>query len=412
MAKLNDQELDKIHKLVQSTDQKNVAVGLEVLKSLPTNQQKLTYTFVLGFFHPESTVRRKVKAWFKKEAPKDFYDHFSKEINFTKIYGKIHNGYPHASKVLTPILEQVLARKVLDAQTLGKYMFDLWVGCWEFCCKHGIGDDVENLKRVQDNNTLYLSYTWPDFPKGLWRMHQVVDLKIVNYQVDTIPEEITSLANLKSLELYVAMHHFPEHILGLSQLQSLRLYNQDAHFYETFPADITKLSSLQELHLHSLPAIVPASVGTLIQLKVLTLSSFKETKLPEELVQLQNLTTIDLDYSRNLDWPNVFTQLAQLPHLKTIILSNCQVETLPKEIGLLTQVEHLDLSSCRIKKLPLDLLEMKSLKSINLERNSLDSIPTMLKQLPQLQEMNLYKYCSGYNPQEVKQQMAPIKIKA
>jgi len=314
MAKSNEEELDKIHRLVQSTDQKNVAVGLEILKNYPSDKQKLTYTFVLGFFHPESTVRRKAKAWFKKEAPKEFYDEFSKEINFSKIYGKIHNGYPHAPKILTPILEQVLAKDVLDADILGKYMLDLWAGSWEFCCKQGIGNDSENLKRIQDKDSLYLSYTWPDFPKGLWKMKQIFNLIIVNRQLTCIPNEITQLVHLKSLELYTNLKEFPVSILGLPQLQQLHLHNTDANFYDTIPDDIVNLKNLKSLQVESLPKELPLNICKIKNLEALALWGFKETKLLDEITQLQKLTTINLEHSRNLDWEHLFIQLSQFPN--------------------------------------------------------------------------------------------------
>ena len=294
--KTDYQELEKIHQLIKSTDQKNVAIGLEILKSLPPDQKRLTYEFVIGFFHPEATVRRKAKALFKKGAPKDFYDQFSKEINFSKIYGKIYEGYPHGSKTLTPILDQVIAKDVLDAEVLGKYMLDLWAGSWEFCCKHGIGDDVKTLKRVQDSGTLYLSYTWPELPEGLWKMKRISDLIIVNRQLSTIPNEINQLSNLKSLELHVEMEEFPVSILGLLQLQKLEVGNKEVSFYETIPKEITNLKNLKELVLESLPKELPAVVCQITELETLKLWSFKEALLPNEITQLKKLKVIDLEY--------------------------------------------------------------------------------------------------------------------
>jgi len=73
-----------------------------------------------------------------------------------------------------------------------------------------------------------------------------------------------------------------------------------------------------------------------------------------------------------------FKNMLLLDTIKTLDLSNLNLEILPKEIGLFSTLEELNLSGNQLRELPESLRQLKSLKNLNLYGNPLGFLPEAL----------------------------------
>ncbi len=116
------------------------------------------------------------------------------------------------------------------------------------------------------------------------------------------------------------------------------------------PEDISQLTQLQELNLHSnqLTAL-PESLGQFSQLQQLYLGANQLTALPEALGQLTQLQRLYLHSNQLTALPE---SLGQLTQLQRLYLSDNQLTALPEALGRLSQLQELELSNNSLEALP------------------------------------------------------------
>ncbi|XP_058721539.1 putative disease resistance RPP13-like protein 1 [Vicia villosa] len=105
------------------------------------------------------------------------------------------------------------------------------------------------------------------------------------------------------------------------------------------------LSNMTQLHVLSLSHFenfteLPISIGKLIYLRYLNLSSTRIKRLPSETCKLYNL--------------------------QTLLLSRCKELTeLPKDMGKLVKLRHLDISGTKLKRMPAQMSKLKNLHTLS-----------------------------------------------
>ncbi|XP_058721506.1 putative disease resistance RPP13-like protein 1 [Vicia villosa] len=125
-------------------------------------------------------------------------------------------------------------------------------------------------------------------------------------------------------------------------LQASRQYS-NSMFSKVF-ADL--LSTMTQLHVLSLSHFqniteFPNSIGKLIYLRYLNLSSTPIKRLPSETCKLYNLQTL-------------------------LLLSRCEKLTeLPKDMGKLVKLRHLDIKGTKLKKMPAQISKLKNLQTLS-----------------------------------------------
>jgi internalin A len=159
---------------------------------------------------------------------------------------------------------------------------------------------------------------------------------------------------------------------------------------------------------------VPAEIGTLNHLVELRLGYNGQTarynflrKLPAEIGQLQNLKILSV-HSNNLQ--TLPTEIGQLRNLETLYIFGNQLRELPKEIGLLSRLKTLDLSENLIKELPREIGKLVNLKEVSASNNRLSKLPKEIGQLTNLRLLNISDNQIFELPEEIKQLSKLVRL--
>lgn len=137
---------------------------------------------------------------------------------------------------------------------------------------------------------------------------------------------------------------------------------------------------------------LPESIGRLKYLQHLTLSENHLKRLPDSLVMLKNLQMILLRDNKGLDAHSTFKILKQIPYLRTVSLSNVDIEYLPKDVNEMDSLVLLNLSAnprIKIKDVVSFLANNTSLALLYLDKNKLQSLPNNIYKLKQIKGLYL-----------------------
>ena len=178
-----------------------------------------------------------------------------------------------------------------------------------------------------------------ELSRALSSPDQAESLNLTHEYLETVPEGIDSLKNLKVLILdQNEIPELPESVFKLEKLETLSVgYNE----LKSLPADIKKLDKLKELNL----------AGNAI------------TELPPEVTELKLL--------------------------ESLVMTNAKLTALPKNIDKLQNLKVLELRGNNISTLPDQLSALKNLEVLNLNGNKLSAIPD-LSGMPNLKSVSLY----------------------
>jgi len=165
----------------------------------------------------------------------------------------------------------------------------------------------------------------------------------------SLPVCIDKLQNLKHLNLF-----------------STQFYGRPTQHLVAIPEEIGNLTNLITLNLDGSGIVsLPSGIGRLKSLKDLKICRTKNlATLPEEIGNLTNLITLSLCASGVASLPSGIGGLKSLKDLNLSFTRN--LVTLPEEIGHLTNLTALNLCGSRIASLPSGIGELKSLKDLQL----------------------------------------------
>lgn len=93
--------------------------------------------------------------------------------------------------------------------------------------------------------------------------------------------------------------------------------------------------------------------------------------LPDSILTMKNVVSIDLSGNTQIDLFDVFTKLSQVKTLRFLKIEQCELDSLPYEICLLTNIDTLNLSYNNVKELPNCFSYLSKLKDLDLSYNKL-----------------------------------------
>lgn len=164
------------------------------------------------------------------------------------------------------------------------------------------------------------------------------------------------LQGVKRLDLAAALTDFPIEIFDL--------------------ADSLEILNLSDNQLQSLPA----DLGRLHQLKIIFLSNNNFEEVPAVLADCPKLSMVGFKSNKI----RVLGDRSLPPDLRWLILTDNQLEKLPKSIGRLQSLQKLMLAGNQLRSLPDEMADCQNLELIRLAANQLASLPSWLFTLPRL----------------------------
>lgn len=164
------------------------------------------------------------------------------------------------------------------------------------------------------------------------------------------------LIGAKRLKLACGLNEFPEEILSL--------------------ADTLEVLDLSDNNLSKLPE----SIAQLKHLRIIFFARNNFTEFPKILAKCLNLNMIGFKSNHIKTVPeNAFP-----PLLNWLILTDNEIETLPKSIGNCTLLQKCGLAGNNIEELPVEMANCVNLELLRVSANKLKSIPEWLFELPKL----------------------------
>ena len=164
------------------------------------------------------------------------------------------------------------------------------------------------------------------------------------------------LQGIKRLDLAAGLTEFPIEIFEL--------------------ADSLEILNLSDNHLRSLPA----DLGRLNKLKIIFLSNNDFEEVPEVLADCLSLSMVGFKSNKI----RVLGENVLPLGVKWLILTDNQLEQLPKSIGKLQKLQKLMLAGNQLRSLPDEMAACQNLELIRLAANRLESLPNWLFTLPRL----------------------------
>lgn len=164
------------------------------------------------------------------------------------------------------------------------------------------------------------------------------------------------LAGTRRLKLACGLSEFPREIFDLAD--TLEILDLSGNALSTLPDDFPRLSKL----------------------RVIFASDNPFTELPEVLGQCSQLSMVGFKASRI----RKVSGNALPPLLRWLILTDNEIDALPREIGACTQLQKLMLAGNRLRTLPEELAACSRLELLRLAANQLSGLPAWLLRLPRL----------------------------
>ncbi|MCQ0111312.1 Leucine-rich repeat (LRR) protein [Zhouia amylolytica] len=230
------------------------------------------------------------------------------------------------------------------------------------------------------------------------KLTQLTDLVVQNtdsaLKMNSIPEEIGNLTNLRSLFLNgnninsipasignltqldrLALNSnriawLPEELGNLTNLKWLILSDNNIQF---LPISVGNLTSLTELFLNNNQLQeIPEELGNLKEIKVLRLRTNKLISLNNSVIDMTQIETVDLAYNDFQQFPS---QLIEMDNLKNILFDGNDLQTVPATLGDMNNLETASFYRNRLFLIPEELGNLTNLKTLNIQRNFLFGIP-------------------------------------
>ncbi len=169
-----------------------------------------------------------------------------------------------------------------------------------------------------------------------------------------------------------------------------------------------KKTGVLDLSFRSLSKL-PSEIAQLHNLTTLHLSGNQLSELPTDFNQLHNLTTLHLSYNQLSKLPTDFNQLH---NLATLHLTNNQLSELPTDFNQLHNLTRLNFRYNQISKLPNDFFRLGKLEQVDISQNQLTEIPADITPTPNLTQLDLSGNKIASLPTDITRLDLPILWKA
>lgn len=214
----------------------------------------------------------------------------------------------------------------------------------------------------------------------------LIELELeINYKNPIIPKGLSEFQELHSLYLYMynTGEKIPDFDCKINSLRNLKIFTTGE---VVIPDKFTSFPHLRRLYIRGwrseeAPSFENAAetLGTLKDLKYLTIYNTSLNTLPSSIGNLESLESLDLE---NNTLTNVPESIGRLNSLESLLIDRCNLERLPNSIGNLKSLRRLELPGNKLETLPSSIGNITTLSFIDLSYNfPLKTLPLSLKNL-------------------------------
>ncbi|KAK5607767.1 hypothetical protein CRENBAI_012213 [Crenichthys baileyi] len=172
--------------------------------------------------------------------------------------------------------------------------------------------------------------------------------------------------------------YFPEHVKCMSSLRWLKL-NRTGLCY--LPEELASLQKLEHLSVsHNSLTTLHGELSSLPNLRavVARANCLKNSGVPDDIFQLEDLSVLDLSYNQLTEIPR---DLENSRNMLVLNLSHNSIDSIPNQLFInLTDLLYLDLSDNKLDSLPPQMRRLVHLQTLILNNNPL--MHAQLRQLP------------------------------
>ncbi|KAE8578859.1 hypothetical protein XENTR_v10023801 [Xenopus tropicalis] len=172
--------------------------------------------------------------------------------------------------------------------------------------------------------------------------------------------------------------YFPEHVKSMSSLRWLKL-NRTGLCY--LPEELSSLHKLEHLSVsHNSLTTLHGELSSLPCLRAIVAraNSLKNSGIPDDIFQLDDLSVLDLSYNQLTECPR---ELENAKNMLVLNLSHNSIDNIPNQLFInLTDLIYLDLSDNKLDSLPPQMRRLVHLQTLILNNNPL--LHAQLRQLP------------------------------
>ncbi|XP_044159287.1 protein flightless-1 homolog [Bufo gargarizans] len=172
--------------------------------------------------------------------------------------------------------------------------------------------------------------------------------------------------------------YFPEHVRSMSSLRWLKL-NRTGLCY--LPEELSSLHKLEHLSVsHNSLTTLHGELSSLPCLRAIVAraNSLKNSGIPDDIFQLDDLSVLDLSYNQLTECPR---ELENAKNMLVLNLSHNSIDNIPNQLFInLTDLLYLDLSDNKLDSLPPQMRRLVHLQTLILNNNPL--LHAQLRQLP------------------------------
>ncbi len=232
-----------------------------------------------------------------------------------------------------------------------------------------------DIYKLQELTTIDLSHNPDlDYNDAIFTLSFLYNLKDVRLQgLKKFPEEINKLQQINQLDLSNGrFFNIPAKIGDLTSLNTLKLNNCDKLDLKDALAKFDGNSQLQALEcINNKVYFFPKGLGKFSNLKSLVLGGPLLKFISPDFKKLNRLQALSIVNSPLIDVRDLTTRLASFKTFKSLSLKRCNFSVFPADIVQLLDLTALDLSGNQIKTIPMSIGRLKQLKRLNLEGNQI-----------------------------------------
>nr|XP_008163073.2 protein flightless-1 homolog isoform X1 [Chrysemys picta bellii] len=172
--------------------------------------------------------------------------------------------------------------------------------------------------------------------------------------------------------------YFPDHVKSMTSLRWLKLNRTGLCYLPEELSSLQKLEHLSVSHNHLTTLHGELSGLPCLRAIVARANSLKNSGVPDDIFQLDDLSVLDLSYNQLTECPR---ELENAKNMLVLNLGHNSIDNIPNQLFInLTDLLYLDLSENKLESLPPQMRRLVHLQTLILNNNPL--LHAQLRQLP------------------------------